>query len=60
MVDRGRYLTLRASTDELSMVKALAERDGLNVSDVVRLLIRRAYAERFGTEEPPKRRTKKR
>lgn len=34
------------------MLQALAELDGLSVSDVVRLLVRRAYADRIGAKKP--------
>jgi hypothetical protein len=37
------------------MVHALAEIEGLNVSDVVRRLIRREAAEAFGTTPEPRR-----
>lgn len=47
MVDRDRYLTLRASKEERDMLKALAEREGLTASDYVRQFIRRAYEKAF-------------
>jgi hypothetical protein len=56
MVDRAKYLTLRASDEEIAMLRALAEADGLSASDVVRQFIRRTYAERFGDKPPKKRR----
>lgn len=36
------------------MFKALAEDSGFSQSDVVRQLVRRAYAERFGDKKPRK------
>jgi DNA-binding GntR family transcriptional regulator len=42
------------SDEELAMLRALAERDGLSASDVLRLFIRRAYAEAFGDKKPPR------
>jgi hypothetical protein len=40
-------LTVRLTHDERKMVRALAEVDGVSASDVVRMTVRRAYAERF-------------
>jgi hypothetical protein len=54
MVDRGRYLTLRASDEEISMLRALAEDEGLTSSDYVRQFIRRTYADKYGTKSPKK------
>ncbi len=53
MVERQRTgtLTIRVSEDEDRMLKAVAQHQGLNVSDVVRQYIRSAFAEAF----PPKR-----
>lgn len=42
---RQRMLNLRVSEDELAQLKALSERMGLNQSDTVRQLIRKASAE---------------
>lgn len=36
------------------MLQALADRDGIAVSDVLRIFIRRAYAEAFGDKAPKK------
>jgi hypothetical protein len=52
MVDRNRALTVRIADEELAMLQSLAEADGLTSSDIVRTMIRRAYAERFGTKKP--------
>ena len=54
MKDRGRYITIRASDDEAAMLRALAEAEGITGSDVLRMFIRRAYAERFGQKKPRK------
>jgi hypothetical protein len=54
MVDRDRHLTVRTSVEELAMLQALAEMDGVSQSDYVRLFIRRAYADKFGTKKPPR------
>jgi len=47
-------LTIRASTEEVEMLRALAEREGLTASDYLRLFIRRAHAEAFGAAKPRK------
>lgn len=52
MVDRDRHLAIRTSAEEASMLKALAEAEGISQSDYVRLFIRRAYAEKFGAKKP--------
>jgi len=55
---RERRLSMLISDEEWEMLQALADRDGLNVSDHIRLYIRRAHAELAATSEksPPKRR----
>ncbi|HWA76556.1 MAG TPA: hypothetical protein VG937_29680 [Polyangiaceae bacterium] len=40
--------------EERAMLQALGEAVGLKESDVVRQMIRRDYAERFGTKRPGK------
>jgi len=45
MVDRDRNLNVRASDEELDMLKEVARFMGLKQSDTVRQLIRQAYAE---------------
>jgi uncharacterized protein (DUF1778 family) len=50
MVERDRMLNVRISDDEDRMLKALAEHQGMSISDVLRQYIRRAFAEAF----PPK------
>jgi uncharacterized protein (DUF1778 family) len=47
---RTRALNIRVTDDEDRMVKALAEHQGMSISDVIRQYIRRAFAETF----PPK------
>ena len=50
------FVGLRLTTLEASMLTELAEADGLYQSDVLRLLIRRSHAERFGAPKlKPKR-----
>ncbi len=43
-------LNVRVTDEEVAMLKALAEHQGLNASDVIRQYVRRAFAEAF----PPK------
>jgi len=52
--DREKKLTIRASEDEITMLQAVAEADGLTSSDVVRQFIRRAHAERFAPKPAKK------
>lgn len=51
MPERSKNLNVRLTDDEDRMLAALAEHQGLSVSDVIRQYIRRAFAEAF----PPKR-----
>jgi uncharacterized protein (DUF1778 family) len=52
MPERDRNMNLRVSADELAMLRALAERDGLSGSDFLRQYIRRSYVEHFGEKKP--------
>ena len=52
MVDRGKRVNVRVSDGEMQMLVDLAEAEGLSKSDVLRLFIRRAHAERFGGARP--------
>jgi hypothetical protein len=52
MAERDRYITIRASEAEAAMLRALAEADGVSGSDLLRMHIRRTYAERFGEKKP--------
>jgi Ribbon-helix-helix protein len=47
-IERTERLGIRIAPQEVAMLQALSEADGLTASDVVRLLIRRAHAEKFG------------
>lgn len=47
---RTETFNMRITPDEARMLKELAEADGLSASDVVRLQVRRYYAERFGAK----------
>ena len=46
---RSEFVGLRLAPVEAKMLTELADADGLYQSDVLRLLIRRAHAERFGS-----------
>ena len=46
--ERDDVVTVRLSRDERNMLKALAGVDGISLSDVVRMLVRREHASRFG------------
>jgi uncharacterized protein (DUF1778 family) len=49
MVERQRTgtLNIRVNDDEERMLKAVAQHQGLSVSDVIRQYIRRAFADAF-------------
>ncbi len=56
-IERTERLGVRVAAEEVAMLGAIANSEALSASDVVRTLIRRAYAARFGDKKP---RTKKR
>ena len=45
---RTERVEFRFTTSEVARLRELAEADGISSSDVVRMLIRRTHAERFG------------
>ena len=49
MVDREKRINIRVSEQEAQMLAELAEREGVSQSDYLRLYIRRAHAEAFGS-----------
>lgn len=51
-LDRTERLNVRAAPEEMAMLDALADDAGLSVSDVVRMLVRTAYREKFGDKLP--------
>lgn len=51
---RERVINIRVTEDEERMAKAVADHQGLSVSDIIRQFIRRAFAEAF-----PAKRSKK-
>ena len=61
-LERSKRINLHATAQEQDMLRALADRDGLSMSDYLRQLIRRQHAATFG-EQPAtstKTRTRKR
>lgn len=54
---RDKQLNIRCTERELDMLAALAEADGLSVSDWVRQSIRKAYKRAFPSERSEERRT---
>lgn len=54
MKDRIVHLNVRLAPDELAKVKALAEDRDLTASTLLRHMIAKAYAARFGTTSPTK------
>lgn len=55
---KSERFAIRMDADERRMLRELAAADGMADAVVVRLLIRRAHAERFG-EAPPKSKPKR-
>lgn len=56
---RSVLVTFRTSPTEFEMLQELAGADGLYQSDVLRLLIRREHAERFGVRGKVRTQTRK-
>jgi hypothetical protein len=54
MVERAREKTwnVRVTEQEDEMLRRLAEHQGLSISDVLRQLVRRAFADAFATKKP--------
>ncbi len=52
-MNRHRTLTVRMSEDEARMTHAIAEHEGVSISDVVRLFIRQRYGEIRGGRGRP-------
>jgi hypothetical protein len=53
MADRTRNLNVRVKDEELAMLHAVAEREGLPASQWLRRKIREAHRRHFGNEPPP-------
>jgi hypothetical protein len=47
MVERNKTWNVRVTEQEDEMLKALAEHQGMSISDVVRQLVRRSFADAF-------------
>jgi hypothetical protein len=54
--ERTERLAVRMAPSEAAMLDALAEEAGLSQSDIIRLLVRREYAEKFGDKPLKKKR----
>ena len=52
---RVRIIGVRVSPQEAKVVEDLADEQGLNLSDIMRLALRRAYPERFPRTKKRKR-----
>jgi hypothetical protein len=52
--DRNEQVSLRMSIHETAMLKAIAALDGISQSDVLRMLLRREWMNRYGDKLPPK------
>ncbi len=52
VIDRTSKLTIRISEEELEMLRALADANGVTASDFLRLYVRKEYAEKFGDKKP--------
>lgn len=59
MAERTELFNVRMSTDERTMLARLADSDGMTSADVVRMLVRREHAARFGTASKPAKRARK-
>jgi hypothetical protein len=57
--ERTTMFQVRMSDEEISMLRALAERKGVTASDFVRLFVRDAFAATFGDKPPKKPKPKK-
>jgi hypothetical protein len=54
MFERSKQLTIRIAIEELAMLKALSDREGISVSDWIRMRARREYYDIFGEKKLPK------
>ena len=52
MVERDTRVNVRISKEEAFMLKALAESEGVSISDAIQLQMRKAYTEKFGSKDP--------
>lgn len=54
MFERSKQLTIRIAVEELAMLKLMADREGISVSDWIRMRARREYFELYGDKKPPR------
>lgn len=55
---RTKLLNVRMTEEETAMLVAVAERDGQNISDWIRLSVRQAFRKAFGTDAKPSKKRK--
>ena len=55
LTERSNMVTVRMSDDERRMLDALALDQGLSASDILRLLVRESFWQKFGVRAPPRR-----
>jgi predicted DNA binding CopG/RHH family protein len=54
MFERSKQLTIRIAVEELAMLKMMADREGISVSDWIRMRARKEYWELYGDKKPPR------
>ena len=54
MFERSKQLTIRIAIEEIAMLKALADQEGISVSDWIRMRARKEYFALYGDKKPPK------
>ena len=50
--ERIQRIAVRVTPTEADMLRRLADEDGLSISDVLRQLVRREHANRYGKHKP--------
>jgi hypothetical protein len=51
MFERSKQLTIRIAIEEIAMLKTLADREGISVSDWIRMRARREYFALYGEKK---------
>ena len=54
MFERSKQLTIRIAPEEIAMLKLLSDREGISVSDWIRMRARCEYYELYGEKKLPK------
>jgi hypothetical protein len=54
LTERSNMVTVRMSDDERRMLDALALDQGLSASDILRLLVRESFWQKYGVRTPPR------